>query len=176
MGRLTLNVLLSFAQYEREITGERIRDKIAASRKKGMWMGGNIPTGYDLEDRKLIVNGEEAKTVRYIFECYLECRNVRILLARLNKEGIEKKKWVTQGGKVRGGGPFTKGALYHLLQNRTYLGEAVHKDDSYPGEHEALIAQDLWDRVQLILDTNRQTRSEALATPVKKHAGRPFVR
>ena len=154
MGRLTLNVLLSFAQFEREVTGERIRDKIAASKKKGMWMGGNPPLGYDAHDRKLVVNEEEAATVRRIFRLYRQIRSVRELRHRLDAEGITSKRRVMRGGSVTGGKPINRGALYHLLRNRIYLGEVVHRDKSWPGEHEAIIERDLWDDVQAILAQN----------------------
>ena len=127
MGRLTLNVLLSFAQFEREVTGERIRDKIAASKRKGMWMGGNPPLGYDVKDRKLIVNEAEAETVRDIFRLYREIRSVRELRSRLQTEGVTSKRRVRRDGRVTGGRPLHRGALYHLLRNRLYRGEIAHK-------------------------------------------------
>ena len=155
MGRLTLNVLLSFAQFEREVTGERIRDKIAASKRKGMWMGGNPPLGYDCRDRKLVVVGAEAETVRYIFRRYVALGNVRALKADLEAAGIVSKIWTSASGRRIGGRPFARGALYHLLQNRLYLGEIVHKDRTYPGQHAAIIDQTLWDEVQAMLAANR---------------------
>ena len=130
MGRLTLNVLLSFAQFEREVTGERIRDKIAASKRKGMWMGGNPPLGYDVADRKLVVNEAEAETVRHIFRLYCRSKSVRELRHRLEAEGITSKRRVMRDGSVAGGKPINRGALYHLLRNRIYLGETVHRDKS----------------------------------------------
>jgi site-specific DNA recombinase len=144
MGRLTLNVLLSFAQFEREVAGERIRDKFAASRRKGMWMGGNVPLGYDLKRRKLVVNEAEAKTVRLIFERYLDLGCVMALRTELERLGIRSKRRVTEAGRERGGASFSRGALYHLLKNRVYRGETVHKGTPHPGEHEAIIAQELW--------------------------------
>ncbi len=154
MGRLTLNVLLSFAQFEREVTGERIRDKIAASKKKGMWMGGNPPLGYDVSDRKLAVNEAEAETARHIFRLYCRSKSVRELRHRLKAEGITSKRRIMRDGSVAGGKPINRGVLYHLLQNRIYLGEIVHRDSSYPGQHEAIIERDLWDQVQSILADN----------------------
>ena len=154
MGRLTLNVLLSFAQFEREVTGERIRDKIAASKKKGMWMGGNPPLGYDVADRKLVVNEEEAETVLHIFRLYCRIKSVRELRHRLEVEGIHSKRRIMRDGSVTGGKPINRGALYHLLQNRIYLGEIVHKDKSFPGKHDAIVERDLWDEVQAILAGN----------------------
>jgi site-specific DNA recombinase len=147
MGRLTLNVLLSFAQFEREVAGERIRDKFAASRRKGMWMGGNVPLGYDLKHRKLVVNEAEAKTVRLIFERYLDLGCVRALQTELERLGIRSKRRVTEAGRERGGASFTRGALYHLLKNRVYRGETVHKGTPHPGEHVAIIAEELWNAV-----------------------------
>jgi site-specific DNA recombinase len=147
MGRLTLNVLLSFAQFEREVAGERIRDKFAASRRKGMWMGGNVPLGYDLKHRKLVVNEAEAKTVRLIFERYLDLGCVMALRTELERLGIRSKRRVTEAGRERGGASFSRGALYHLLKNRVYRGETVHKGTPHAGEHEAIIAQELWDAV-----------------------------
>jgi DNA invertase Pin-like site-specific DNA recombinase len=158
MGRLTLNVLLSFAQFEREVTGERIRDKIAASKKKGMWMGGLSPLGYDAVDRKLVVNEREAETVRHIFRRYAQARSVRLLKNELDSEGVVSKVRRTRTGKVQGGKPFARGALYLMLQNRIYLGEIVHKDKSYPGEHGAIVDRELWDQVQEVLKNNRVDR------------------
>ena len=139
MGRLTLNVLLSFAQFEREVAGERIRDKIAASKRKGMWMGGNPPLGYDVKDRKLIVNARDAETVRDIFRLYRAIRSVRELRSRLQAEGVTSKRRVRRDGRVTGGGPLNRGALYHLLQNRIYRGEIIHKEKAYPGAHAAIV-------------------------------------
>ena len=132
MGRLTLNMLLSFAQFEREIAGERIRDKIAASKKKGMWMGGNVPLGYDVKDRKLIVNEPEASTVRLIFRRYAELGSVALLRAELDRLGIVSKRREGAGGRLAGGQHFSRGALYLMLQNRIYRGEIVHQGDSLP--------------------------------------------
>jgi site-specific DNA recombinase len=148
MGRLTLNVLLSFAQFEREVAGERIRDKFAASRRKGMWMGGNVPLGYNVAGRRLVVNEAEAKTVKLIFERYLEVGSVRALRTELDRVGIRSKHRVAETGRMIGGGPFSRGALYYLLRNRVYRGEAVHKGVAHPGEHEAIIDEDLWETVQ----------------------------
>lgn len=158
MGRLTLNVLLSFAQFEREVTGERIRDKIAASKRKGMWMGGNPPLGYACQNRKLEVVEAEAETVRHIFQRYLVLGNVRVLKADLDAAGIVSKLWTSANGRRVGGRPFARGALYHLLQNRLYLGEIVHKGQSYPGQHEAIVDQELWEEVQTKLTANRVDR------------------
>lgn len=156
MGRLTLNVLLSFAQFEREVTGERIRDKFAASKKKGMWMGGNIPLGYDLEARKLLVNQAEAKTVKLIFQRYLDLGGVRALRDDLKQKGIRSKQWISSTGITHGGLFFARGGLYCLLRNRLYLGETLHKGISYPGEHEAIVPNDLFEAVQKRLATTRR--------------------
>ena len=149
MGRLTLNILLSFAQFEREVIAERVRDKIRASRQKGMWMGGNVPFGYRVENRKLVVSEPDATMVRSIFERFVRIGSATVLARELRDEGV-----AAPSGK-----PFDKGALYHLLNNRTYLGLAVHKGTAYPGEHAAIIDQDLWDKVHAILAENARTRS-----------------
>jgi site-specific DNA recombinase len=148
MGRLTLNILLSFAQFEREVIGERIRDKFAASRKKGMWMGGWAPLGYDVRDRKLVINKAGAATVRMIFKRFVGVGSATALTRTLITEGL-----TTKHGK-----PIDKGALYKLLNNRIYIGEAVHKGTAYPGEHEAIIDRRLWDRVHEILGQSPRKR------------------
>src|SRR5262245_33666852 len=162
MGRLTLNMLLSFAQFEREIAGERIRDKIAASKAKGMWMGGNVPLGYDVKDRKLIVNEAEALTVRLIFRRYAELGSVALLKAELDRTGIVSKRREGASGVLSGGKRFSRGALYLMLQNRLYRGEVAHKGQIYPGQHEAIIDAELWQIVQDNLEANRQERSLAV--------------
>jgi DNA invertase Pin-like site-specific DNA recombinase len=161
MGRLTLNVLLSFAQFEREVTGERIRDKIAASKAKGMWMGGNIPLGYDLHERRLIVNASEAEQVRHIFARYLDLGSGVALMKELRRDGILSKRWTSRSGKEHGGKPFSCGALYYLLQNRLYLGEIVHRGVTHEGEHEPIVSKQLFDSVQVALAENRKKRREA---------------
>jgi site-specific DNA recombinase len=148
MGRLTLNILLSFAQFEREVIGERIRDKFAASRKKGIWMGGFVPLGYDVRDRKLIINKAEAATVRMIFQRFTKIGSATALMFALRAEGITGKR-----GKL-----VDKGYLYKLLNNRVYVGEAVHKGTAYPGEHQAIIDRALWDRVHAILRESPRRR------------------
>ncbi|HUF55173.1 MAG TPA: recombinase family protein, partial [Thermohalobaculum sp.] len=158
MGRLTLNMLLSFAQFEREVTGERIRDKIAASKKKGMWMGGLPPLGYDVADRRLVVNAAEAATVRHIFCRYLALGSVRALQAELDAAGIVSKRRVDRFGRASGGRPLARGALYLMLSNRLYRGEIVHRDASYPGEHEPIVDEKLWEDVQTRLAANRVER------------------
>ena len=156
MGRLTLNVLLSFAQFEREITGERIRDKIAASKKKGMWMGGVVPQGYDCVDHRLVVNQTEATTVREIFHQYLHLGCVQKLKDYLDREQIRSKLRKSSTGRTYGGAAYSRGALYHLLNNRIYIGEIVHRDQSHAGQHAAIIPRDLWNRVAARLEENNQ--------------------
>ncbi len=150
MGRLTLNILLSFAQFEREVIGERIRDKVAASRKRGMWMGGYVPLGYDVHDRKLVVNENEAATVRMIFQRFAAIGSATMLAKALAAEGVLNKR-----GKL-----VDKGFLYKLINNRVYLGEAVHKGTAYPGEHAAIIDQALWDNVHAILQESPRLRAK----------------
>lgn len=165
MGRLTLNVLLSFAQFEREVAGERIRDKFAASRRKGMWMGGTVPLGYDVKGRKLVINDSEAATVRLIYQRYLAVGSVHKLRDELERRGIRSKKRVLTAGRIQGGGPFDRGALYHLLRNRLYRGEVVHKGVAYPGQHEAIVDEELWQAAQRLLSNNliqrRRSRTES---------------
>ena len=164
MGRLTLNVLLSFAQFEREVTGERIRDKIAASKAKGMWMGGNLPLGYDLPKdrttRALVVNPAEAETVRLIFRRYLELGSVHALERWLDEQEIRSKAWMTTKGRAMGGARFTRGALFHLLKNRTYLGEIPHRDLSYPGAHEPIVGAEVFAEVQTLLAAQTRRHEE----------------
>ena len=161
MGRLTLNVLLSFAQFEREVTGERIRDKIAASKKKGMWMGGPVPLGYDVRDRKLVINEGETAIVRHIFARYLELGSVVATIDALAREGVVTKTVMTKDGGQRGGIAWSRGGLAHLLTNRVYIGEVRHRDRHFPGEQAGIIEQDLWDRVQAQLADNRLPRTSA---------------
>ncbi len=148
MGRLTLNVLLSFAQFEREVTGERIRDKIAASKKKGMWMGGICALGYDVRDRRLMVNQEESKLVKHIYKRYLELGSVRLLKHDLARREIVSKIRVSKNGTRSGGRSFSRGALYELLANPIYVGEIRHKKVRHPGQHEAIVDRQTWEKVQ----------------------------
>jgi site-specific DNA recombinase len=157
MGRLTLNILLSFAQFEREVTGERIRDKIAASKRKGMWMGGLLPLGYDVDGHKLIPHKDEAKLVLRIFGLYLELGCVSKLAARLDREKVKSKMWITKRGTQFGGVSLARGHLYYLLRNRLYVGEVRHRERWYRGEHPAIVPRDLWDKVQAKLDSNLRT-------------------
>ena len=166
MGRLMLNVLLSFAQFEREVTGERIRDKITASKKKGLWMGGIPPLGYDVKDRKLIPNPGEAKLIRHIFQRFVETGSTTLLVKELQLDGVTSKAWVTQDGKLRTGKLIDKSLIYKLLHNRTYLGEMRHKEQWYPAEHPAIIDQNLWDSVHAILANNDRGRGSTTRATV----------
>ncbi len=157
-------MLLSFAQFEREVIGERIRDKIAASKRKGMWMGGVPPLGYRVEDRKLLVIDGEAETVRSIFRRYAELGSVRLLKQELDARGIKSKSWTSASGRLIGGRSFSRGALYLMLQNRTYLGEIVHKEQSHPGEHTPIVDRSLWDAVHSQLADNTAERSSGTRT------------
>jgi len=183
MGRLTLNVLLSFAQFEREVTGERIRDKIAASKKKGMWMGGPVPLGYELGDRKLVVNAREAETVRHLFRRYAELQSVPQLVDELAAQGYRTKIRPYKDGRKIGGVPFRTGALSQLLKNPIYTGKVRHKDAIYDGEHDAIINQALFDEVQSIFASNRSdnalgkksTNPSLLAGLITDPDGRPMT-
>ena len=169
MGRLTLNVLLSFAQFEREVTGERIRDKIAASKKRGMWMGGRTPMGYDFRDKKLVVNPEEAEIVRHIFRRYLELKSVKLLQSDLERSGIISKQHIARNGAPYGGCTIYRGALYALLTNQTYRGLIKHHDHTYPGEHEAIVPEDLFNQVQATLS------SQGPGEPARKKLASPAI-
>jgi DNA invertase Pin-like site-specific DNA recombinase len=162
MGRLTLNVLLSFAQFEREVASERIRDKIAASKKKGMWMGGLPSLGYDVQNRRLVVNEEEAGTVGHIFRRYVELRSVRVLQEELDAAEIRSKRRILADGTPFGGQKLSRGALYLMLQNRIYRGEITHKGNAYPAEHQPIVDEVLWDQVQAILAENRVDRATGM--------------
>jgi len=176
MGRLTLNVLLSFVQFEREVIGERIRDKVAASKRKGIWTGGSVPLGYEVRERKLLINSAEAPIVRQIFERYLELGTVRKLMKDLSIHGIGSAIRVSKAGNRRGGKSFGRGALYHLLSNPVYVGEIRHKDERHPGQHEALISRELWERVQTQLRSKPGRKSETRETeaPRSPLTGRLF--
>ncbi len=158
MGRLTLNMLLSFAQFEREVTSERIRDKIAASKKKGMWMGGLPPLGYDVQDKKLVVNKAEAETVRTLFRHYLEHGTVKKLVEESSRLGLLTKRRIRSDGQSTGGQSFTRGHLYQLLTNPIYVGEIAHKGVTYPGQHDAIIDRKAFDAVRSGLDNNAARR------------------
>ena len=171
MGRLTLNILLSFAQFERELGGERVRDKIAASRAKGIWMGGTPPMGYDVRERKLIPNSAEAKLVRRIFERFIALGSITVLARELRTEGVTTKCWTTLTGKIRVGKLVDKGFLYKFFKNPVFIGVAAYKGKHFAGEHEAILDRDLWDQVQAMLGRdepekrarqNRPSRAPAL--------------
>lgn len=159
MGRLTLNVLLSFAQFERELSSERVRDKIAASRRKGKWTGGTVPLGYDARDKKLVINKAEAETVRYIFSRYLELKSFGKLVQDLDRKGIVTKRRSTKVKKYNGAIPFTYGPLAYFLKNRLYIGETGHKDKWFHGEHSAIVDRKTFDRVQQLLASNPADRN-----------------
>jgi DNA invertase Pin-like site-specific DNA recombinase len=183
MGRLTLNVLLSFAQFEREVISERVRDKIAASKQKGMWMGGTVPLGYDVVNRKLVPNPAEAETVRHIFRRYLEVGSVRELMDVLRAEGIRTKVQVQKDGASRGGVAFVRGPLYWLLKNPIYIGRIPHREATYPGQHEPIVPKELWDEVQALLARNGAERKSGanaaepslLAGMIKDGEGRSLI-
>jgi len=151
MGRLTLNVLLSFAQFEREVTGERIRDKIAASKRKGMWMGGLVPIGYEVRDRQLVVVESEAETVRHIFRRYCELGSVRLLKEELDRDGYRSKLRIASDGSRSGDKSFARGALYTLLRNPIYVGEIRHKGARHPGQHQPIVERSVWEKAQDLL-------------------------
>src|SRR6202167_1986053 len=167
MGRLTLNVLLSFAQFEREVTGERIRDKIAASKRKGIWMGGCPSLGYDVCDRLLVVNQAEAATVRQIYQRYLKAGSVPKLKKELDRDGVISKIRVSRKGNRSGGQSFSRGALYELLSNPIYIGEIRHKLERHPGQHEAILDRKLWEKVQqrLLNGASRTTAPQTKVSP-----------
>ena len=158
MGRLTLNVLLSFAQFERELSSERVRDKVAASRRKGKWTGGTVPLGYDAEDKKLVANKAEAETVRYIFKRYSELKSIGKLIDDLDNKGLVTKRRHTKVTKFNGGISFTYGPLAHLLKNRVYVGETHHGGEWFDGEHRGIVDRQLFDRVQELLRSKAQGR------------------
>src|ERR1700757_2514572 len=165
MGRLTLNVLLSFAQFEREVTSEWIRDKIAASKRKGLWVGGMAPLGYDTRDWQITVNEPEAETVRTIFQRYLDLGSLNLLMADLRKREIVTKRRTLKTGKTVGGIPFARGALAHLLRNRFYIGEVKFKGEILPGEQPAILDRDLFDAVQAKLARRQPQRINGMCCP-----------
>jgi len=169
MGRLTLNVLLSFAQFEREVTAERIRDKIASSKKKGMWMGARVPFGYRNEDKQLIIYPNEANSVKLMFDLYLEHENIREVKEALDRQCIQTRQRTSKSGRVTGGEPFSRGNISSILTNPIYAGKIRHKDKVYKGNHEAIISLEQWEQVQSLIaerqvkrTTKRQSSSPAL--------------
>ena len=158
MGRLTLNVLLSFAQFEREVTGERIRDKVAASKQKGIWVGGVVPLGYRVENRKLLPDEAEAATVVRMFERYLEVPGLTPLVQELREQGVRTRQRQLADGRIVGGISFKRAALLHILRNRVYVGDLNHRGRSYPGEHPPIVPQPLFDAVQRKLDASKTVK------------------
>jgi site-specific DNA recombinase len=172
MGRLMLNVVLSFAQYERELTSERIRDKFAASSKLGMWMGGNPPLGYDPKDRELIINEKEAETVKLIYQRFLEIESVTETARTMNNQGYRTKIWTSEGGKLYSGAAFSKKAIRHILQSPVYAGKILHKGNIYQGKHSFIIEPEVWEKVQNIF-THKDTQiikplARVNTTPMRK--------
>ena len=174
MGRLTLNVLLSFAQFEREVTSERIRDKIGASKRKGLWVGGVVPLGYQAKDRKITVVADEAKTVRHIFRRYLDLGSLNLLLIDLRKTGIKTKLRQLSNGRAIGGIPFTRGSLAALLRNSFYVGEVRYKGEVFPGEQPTILDRALFGRVQTKLDQQRTNHAKARQRSQSLLMGRIF--
>jgi site-specific DNA recombinase len=174
MGRLTLNVLLSFAQFEREVTSERIRDKIAASKRKGLWVGGMVPLGYESRERRLVVNEAEAARVRSIFQRYLELGSIGLLLVDLRRSGIVTKARQLANGRTIGGIPFTRGPLAHLLRNRFYIGEVVYKGKICPGEQPAILDRERFEAVQAKLSEQRTSHHAARGSSASLLRGRIF--
>ena len=183
MGRLTLNMLLSFAQFEREVTAERIRDKIAASKAKGMWMGGVVPIGYRANGRTLAIDEDHAQLIRKLFDRYLDVRNVRLLAAQLSEQGIHVPKRMTGTGRDLGGKPFTRGQIYKILSNPIYIGKICHKGEIYEGQHDAIVDRETWDKVQTQLEANTQGEQKSrtaqsptlLAGKVFDSQGNPLI-
>jgi site-specific DNA recombinase len=175
MGRLTLNVLLSFAQFEREVTGERIRDKIAASKRKGIWMGGTVALGYDVTERRLVLNQAEAHQVRQIYRRYLELGSVRLLKQDLDQRGVVSKVRLSQKGSKSGGKSFSRGALYELLSNPIYIGEIRHKGERHLGQHEPILDREMWEQVQQRLSSRApRAREPTTKAPSSPLAGKVF--
>ena len=174
MGRLTLNVLLSFAQFEREVTSERIRDKIGASKRKGLWVGGVVPLGYQAKDRKITVVADEAKTVRHIFRRYLHLGSLNLLLTDLRRSGVKTKLRPLSNGRINGGIAFSRGSLAALLRNRFYIGEVRYKGEIFPGEQSAILDRALFDAVQSTLDRQRTNHAKTRQQSQSLLMGRIF--
>ncbi|MBP7709878.1 MAG: recombinase family protein [Rickettsiales bacterium] len=173
VGRLMLNVMLSFAQYERELTGERIRDKVDASKKKGMWMGGNPSLGYDINDRKLVINEAEAKIVRILFQNFIENQSVTETARELNKSGFTTKTWISASGKLQQGQKFNKKNVRRILENPIYAGKIKHKNQLYDGQHKAIIADDIWQKTKEILSKNQSNKP---SIPVSRITVAPLLK
>lgn len=172
MGRLMLNVLLSFAQYERELTSERIRDKFAASCKLGMWMGGNPPLGYDPKDRELHINAKEAETVKLIYQQFLELESITEVTRFMNREGYKSKNWTSQTDKVYQGKKFNKNMIRYILQNPIYAGKIAHKGNIYQGKHQEIIEPETWEKVQTIF----ATPESKIAKPTARVSAPPMLK
>ena len=160
IGKLHLNIILSFAQFERELASERIRDKVAASKKKGLWMGGHPPLGYDVEDRRLVINPQEAETIRDMFERFAVCRSLTELTRELQAEGVTTKTFNNRKGELHHGKPITPSVLHHILRNPIYIGKVRHKDNLYEGQHDAILPLDLWDEVQGVFQVSPRRRGK----------------
>jgi len=173
VGRLMLNVMLSFAQYERELTGERIRDKVDASKKKGIWMGGNPSFGYDIEDRKLVINEAEAKIVRILFQNFIETESVTETARELNKFGFTTKTWISKTGKLQKGQKFNKRNVRRILENPLYAEKIKHKNQLYDGQHKAIIADDIWQKTKEILSKNQSNKP---SIPVSRITVAPLLK
>jgi DNA invertase Pin-like site-specific DNA recombinase len=173
MGRLMLNVLLSFSQYERELTGERIRDKFSASRKKGIWMGGNIPLGYNLGNRRLIINEEEAKTIKLIYNEFIETKSVSEVVKTVNQMGLTTKSWISEKGKAHKGKKFSKNIILRLLNSPLYLGKVEYKGEIYDGQHEAIISEDIAKKVQTALASRK---GNSMAIPKSRITSPPILK
>ena len=173
VGRLMLNVMLSFAQYERELTGERIRDKVDASKKKGIWMGGNPSFGYDIEERKLVINEAEAKIVRILFQNFIETESVTETARELNKFGFTTKTWISKTGKLQKGQKFNKRNVRRILENPLYAGKIKHKNQLYDGQHKAIIADDIWQKTKEILSKNQSNKP---SIPVSRITVAPLLK
>jgi hypothetical protein len=176
MGRLTLNVLLSFAQFEREVTAERIRDKLAASKKKGLWMGGYVPMGYDADGRTLKIHAQDATTIRILYDLYLEQKLIRLVKEEAAKQGLRSKHRVSSKGNTRGGNLFSRGHIHHILTNPVYAGRIRHKDKVYDGQHPAIIDPEIWDEVQTFLKAKAPYKrgKDARATQSSLLIGKAF--
>ncbi len=172
-GRLMLNVVLSFAQYEREITGERIRDKIDASKKKGIWMGGTVPLGYDAKERKLLINQEEAKIIATLFEIFIETESVTETARELNRLCFTTKTWITNSGKIQRGRKFNKATVRRIIENPLYAGKIKHKDRVYDGLHEAIISNEIWQEANNIIKRHHETK---IITPVSRITVAPLLK
>lgn len=175
MGRLTLNMLLSFAQFEREVTAERIRDKIAASKRKGLWMGGNVPLGYDANGRTLRINEGEAETIRTLYDLYERHGTVRAVRERADGLGLRSRRRTSADGTTTGGGPFDRGHIHHILTNPIYAGRIRHRDKVYEGQHPAIVKLETWEAVQAQLQKDAvKSRSKATATRRSRLCGKLF--